>query len=70
MTKANKDMTPDEFLFSTTIKHAIVDLNYIQEHVLELKDVAPQGVSKGSLTLVESRIYDLKAALYNALKTV
>lgn len=68
--KANKDMTRQEFDFSYAIKKAIHRLNYVEMEIESAKNVGMQGVSKGALIVAENEVSILKAALYNALKTV
>ena len=68
--KANADMTQQEFDFSIAVKRAIHRLNYVEMELESAKNVGMQGISRGALSNAEGRIYDLKAALYNALKTV
>jgi copper homeostasis protein CutC len=70
MSKANKDMSEQEFNYTYACKRMMNDL-YILEHDLkQAKTVGMQGISKGALTNVEARLYDLQAAILNALKTV
>jgi hypothetical protein len=66
----NSEMNEKEFKFSVGLKRAMNDLLIFEDEILRLKGVAPQGLSRGAMTNVEGRVYDLKAALINALKTV
>lgn len=68
--KPNKDMTEQEFHYTFACKRMMNDLLILEAGLVNAKSVGMQGVSKGALTNVEGRIYDLKAAIYNALKTV
>ncbi len=70
MSKPNREQTPQEFQYTLAMKKILHDMEYIQLQLNTAKSAGLQGVSKGALTVVESRIYDLKAACYNALKTV
>lgn len=70
MSISNKDMTQQEFDYSFALKRMLHKIEYLQLELDAAKSVGMQGVSKGALQTVEIRIYDLKAALYNALKTV
>lgn len=66
----NTDQSPEEFIYTFACKKMLHELEHLMIYVDEAKTHAPQGLSKGAVTTVEARIYDLKAALYNALKTV
>lgn len=68
--KSNKEMTEQEFAYTVSCKRMMNDILLIEETLRQAKTVGMQGVSKGALTNVEGRIYDLKAAVINALKTV
>ena len=68
--KANRQMTRNEFNFTTALKVAYNELYKVQDQIDLAKDAAPQGLSRGQLSIVESRIYDLKAAILHAMKTV
>lgn len=70
MSKANKDQTPDEFIYTFACKKMLHELESVNVFLDEAKRVGMQGDSYGAIRNVEGRIYDLKAALYNALKTV
>lgn len=70
MSKPNKDQTPEEFIYTFACKKMLHELARVNVYLDEAKTHAPQGLSKGAIQNVEGRIYDLKAALYNALKTV
>ena len=68
--KANADMTEQEFAYTFMCKRMMNDLYLIESTLNGAKLVGLQGVSKGALQNVEGRIYDLRAAILNALKTV
>jgi hypothetical protein len=68
--KSNKEMTQQEFDYSIALKRMAHKMEYLMVELESAKCVGMQGVSKGALVNVEGRIYDLKAAIYNALKTV
>lgn len=70
MMKANSEMTDAEFHYSLSLKRMMNDLIILEDDLRNAKTVGMQGISKGALQNVEGRIYDLKAAIYNALKTV
>lgn len=70
MSKANRDQTPEEFQYTLAMKKILHDMEYLQLQLNAAKSAGLQGVSGGALTTVEARLYDLKAACYNALKTV
>ena len=68
--KANVDMTDNEFQYSFACKRMMNDLLVVEDDLRQAKNVGINGLSKGALQNVEGRIYDLKAAILNALKTV
>ena len=68
--KANAAMTEEEFAYTFMCKRMMNDLYLIESTLNGAKLVGLQGVSKGALQNVEGRIYDLRAAILNALKTV
>jgi len=68
--KANKEMTEDEFAYTFALKRMMNDLTIVQHDLDTAKLVGMQGVSKGALMSIELCLYDLKANIYNALKTV
>lgn len=70
MSKPNAEQTEQEFRYTFACKMMLHDIAYVMEDLEKAKAAGLQGVSKGALSTVELRIYDLKAALYNALKTV
>lgn len=70
MSKPNREQTPQEFQYTFAIKRILHDLEEVMVELNTAKSAGMQGVSKGALSTVELRIYDLKAACYNALKTV
>ena len=70
MSKPNREQTEQEFNYTYAIKKAIHQLNYVTMEIESAKSVGMQGVSKGAIQSAEIRLYDLKVALYNALKTV
>jgi hypothetical protein len=70
MSKPNKDQTEQEFAYTFACKKMMHELAAVQMYLDAAKSAGMQGVSKGALQTVEIRLYDLKAALYNALKTV
>lgn len=63
-------MTEEEFAYTFACKRMMNDLYIIENDLKAAKAIGMQGVSKGALTTIESRIYDLHAAILNALKTV
>jgi hypothetical protein len=70
MSKANRDQSPEEFIYTFACKKMLHEIESISVYLDEAKLVGLQGDSAGALRNVEGRVYDLKAALYNALKTV
>jgi hypothetical protein len=70
MSKPNRDQSPEEFIYTFACKKMLHELERVGVFLDEAKLVGLQGDSAGALRNVEGRIYDLKAALYNALKTV
>lgn len=70
MSKPNREQTQQEFNYTYAIKKAIHRLNYVEMEIESAKSVGMQGVSKGALIVAENEAAILKAALYNALKTV
>lgn len=70
MMKANKDMNQQEFDYSLSLKRMMNDVMLVEEDLRQAKTVGIKGVSDGALRIIEGRIYDLKAAIYNGLKTV
>ena len=70
MSKANKDQTEQEFQYTLAIKKILHEMEYLRIHLDTAKGAGLQGVSNDALHNIEGRMYDLKAALYNALKTV
>lgn len=68
--KSNATMTQQEFDYSLACKKMLHNIEYLQLELDAAKAVGINGLSAGALRNVEARIYDLKAALYNALKTV
>jgi hypothetical protein len=68
--KSNKEQTDQEFAYTYALKRMAHKMEYIQLELNAAKSVGMQGDSAGALTAVEGRIYDLKASIYNALKTV
>lgn len=70
MSKPNREQTEEEFRYTFACKKMLHEMEAVMLYLNEAKSVAPQGLSKGAISNVEGRIYDLKAALYNALKTV
>lgn len=70
MSKPNAEQTEQEFAYTYACKRMLHELEHIQFELGVAKSFAPQGLSKGAMQTVEGRLYDLKAALYNALKTV
>ena len=68
--KANKDMSGKEFAYTFSCKRMMHDLYVIEHELKAAKLVGMQGDSAGALRNVEGRLYDLKAAILNALKTV
>lgn len=68
--KSNAQMTQQEFDYSLAMKKMLHKIEYLQLELDAAKAVGMQGESAGAARIVESRIYDLKAAIYNALKTV
>ena len=70
MSKPNAEQTEQEFAYTFACKRMLHEIEYLRVHLDTAKGAAPQGLSKGAIQNVEGRIYDLKAALYNALKTV
>lgn len=70
MSKPNSEQTEQEFAYTYACKRMLHELEHIQFELGVAKSFAPQGISKGAMHTVEIRLYDLKAALYNALKTV
>ena len=68
--KANADMTDNEFQYSFACKRMMNDLLVVEDDLRQAKNVGINGLSKGALQNVEGRIYDLRAAILNALKTV
>lgn len=68
--KPNREMTSQEFLFSFAIKRMMHDISLIEEDFRQAKTVGMQGDSEAALRNIEGRIFDLRAAGYNALKTV
>lgn len=59
-----------EGAYTIALKRMMNDLTIVQHDLDTAKLVGMQGVSHGALTNVEGRLYDLKAAVLNALKTV
>jgi len=70
MMKSNAEQSPQEFAYTFACKKMLHEMEAVMLYLNEAKSVGMQGVSRGALQTVEGRIYDLKAALYNALKTV
>ena len=70
MMKANKDMNQQEFDYSLALKRMMNDVMLVEEDFRQAKPFGIKGVSDGALRIIESRIYDLKASIYNGLKTV
>lgn len=70
MTKANRDMTREEFDYSIALKRMVHKMEYLRLELDAAKAVEINGLSKGALRNVEGRMFDLKAAIYNALNTV
>lgn len=70
MSKSNREQTEQEFQYTFACKKMLHELEAVRMYLDAAKSAGMQGVSKGALQNVELRIYDLKAALYNALKTV
>ena len=70
MSKPNREQTEQEFIYTFACKKMLHELESVNIFLDEAKRVGMQGDSAGALRNVEGRIYDLKAALYNALKTV
>lgn len=70
MSKPNREQTDQEFQYTYACKRMLHEIEYLRVHLDTAKSAGMQGVSRGALSTVELRIYDLKAALYNALKTV
>ena len=70
MSKPNREQTEQEFQYTLAMKKILHDTEYLMLQLNAAKSAGLQGVSKGALSTVELRIYDLKAACYNALKTV
>lgn len=68
--KPNKDMTDQEFNYTVSLKRMMNDLLIVEDDLRNAKSVGMQGVSRGALMSIELCIYDLKANIYNALKTV
>jgi hypothetical protein len=68
--KANKEMTQQEFDYTFAMKRMMNDLYILESQLISAKAIGMQGISKGALSTVELRIYDLRAAILNALKTV
>lgn len=67
---ANVDQTEQQFQYTFACKKMLHELEAVMLYLDGAKSVGMQGLSKGALQNVEGRIYDLKAAIYNALKTV
>lgn len=67
---ANTDMTEQEFAYTFSCKRMMNDLYILEAELKNAKSVGMQGLSKGALQTVEARLYDLQAAILNALKTV
>lgn len=67
---ANADMTEQEFAYTFACKRMMNDLYILEAELKNAKSVGMQGDSAGALKNIESRIYDLHAAILNALKTV
>lgn len=70
MSKANKDQTQQEFAYTFAIKKALHELAYVSQHIDTAKGVGLQGLSDGAVRQAAVAVADLRAALYNALKTV
>lgn len=70
MSKPNAEQNDREFQYTFACKKMLHEMERVMLYLDEAKSVAPQGLSRGALSNVEGRIYDLKASLYNALKTV
>lgn len=68
--KSMHDMTEQEGNFSIALKRMMNDLLIVEDDLRTAKTVGVKGVSAGALQNIEGRIYDLKAAIYNGLKTV
>lgn len=68
--KSNREMTEDEFHYSTSVKKMLHRIEYLYVELESAKTIGMQGESAGALRGIEGRIFDLKAACYNALKTV
>lgn len=68
--KTNAQQTEEEFRYTLACKKMLHEMEICLLYLDEAKSVGMQGISRGAISTVESRIYDLKAALYNALKTV
>jgi hypothetical protein len=70
MSKPNAQQTAQEFQYTLAIKKILHDMELLTVHLNTAKSAGIQGVSAGALRNVEGRMFDLKAACYNALKTV
>ena len=68
--KANKDMSDMEFHYTVALKRMMNDVIIVEEDLRQAKSVGTKGISEGALRIIEGRIYDLKASIYNGLKTV
>jgi hypothetical protein len=63
-------MTEMEFDYSIALKRMAHKMEYLRIELDAAKAVGMQGLSKGALTNIELRMYDLKATIYQALNTV
>ena len=68
--KSNREQSPEEFAYTFACKKMMNDLILIEDHLRQAKSIGINGLSSGALRNVEGRVYDLKAAVLNALKTV
>lgn len=68
--KPNAEQTEQEFHYSYALKRMMNDLIIVEDDLRTAKLANVQGISAGALKNIEGRIYDLKAAIYNAMKVV
>lgn len=68
--KSNAEQTDEEFAYTFACKKMMNDLYILEAHLKSAKTIRINGLSKGALTNIEARIYDLQDAILNALKTV
>lgn len=68
--RTNKDMSDMEFHYTVALKRMMNDVLIVEEDLRQAKAVGTKGVSHGALLSIEGAIYDLKASIYNGLKTV